>query len=395
MSACPAPRTRGNRLNFASVRARKLALQVLAHSLCSGAARRGLLVVPPAAGAMPRLLRDVVAAEVAERRGVQDDDDDDNAQARVRVCLDRVMISPVFDLDGLWEALGELDATTTTATRADSDAVAAAAAYTPSSASSSLSSVLEIGDSQDDVDADEGRTGPPPASQDPPRQKLPDIIVVTHFSSLLTSLFTHRDRAAAHAALQLLSSHLRCLSRTLASSPLILLLNSTSSSSFSSSNALAKAAYDATKLPQQQQDPTLRSIFNPPPLCIPGYSSGSRRNKPTFGLVFTQFLDIHLLCTRIPRSCADAEALYAASATTSSSLVLPPKPPRFVTVVEVLLDEVGVWQGRTGERQSREQRWAAVDTAGCRIRDAFGVEDGSRRPRQHEQVGTGHGCPRV
>ena len=241
----------------------------MATTLAANATQRAQVITPRPAGEIAPLLRGS-AADV----------------------LDRVMLSCVFDMDGLWEVLADLDAP----------------------------SVIQ--DSQDD-DAE-----PPPS-----------IILVTHFTSLLSSLFTQRDKEAAHSGLQLLSSHMRHLARTLPSQPLIMLLNSTSTNASDSSS--------------KPLDPTLRSIFNPAPLAIPGYVAppSARRNKPAFGLVFSQLLHVHLLCSRMLRNGEDPEAT--------------------VTAVEVLLDDVGVWQGKMGPRPSREQRYGFVDLRQGTVVDAF------------------------
>jgi len=105
----------------------------------------------------------------------------------------------------------------------------------------------------------------------------------------------------------------------------------------------------------------------------------SRRNKPSFGLIFTQMLDMHLLCTKIPKTRADAEALYAPVSPGTGGK----KKINYVWAVEVLLDEVGVWEGAEKvlegkPRRSREQRWGAVEVrrdGGCvRLVDAFEKE---------------------
>ncbi|KAJ0162858.1 hypothetical protein CTA2_3904, partial [Colletotrichum tanaceti] len=240
-----------------------------------------------------------------------------------------------------------------------------------------------------------------PREEEPNEPDLPDIILITHFHSLMTALFTHRNRQSAHASLQLLSSHLRYLARNLPSSPLIMLLNSTSSSKETPKPANPQDS-SAQPMPpppppnyggnaggsgNKPLDPTLRSIFNPPPLNVAGYYGGSqaasRRNKPTFGLVFSQLLDLHLLCTRVPRDKEDTEKLYALTSEREpggggrGDATGVPGAVRYVWVVEVLLDENGVWKGdsSTGAaakaRQGREQRWAAVDVRGGRVVDAF------------------------
>lgn len=293
-----------NPVILALIRICQLAVQFLAQGLHGGTLKTALVITPRPAGELLKTLRDGIRATI-----------DASSDAQVKQHLDRVMLSCVFDIDGVWEVLADLDR--------------------PPSPS------LEIQDSQDD-------DSPPP----PQKKTLPDIIIITHVSSLLTSLFTHRSSPAAHSTLQPLSSHLRHLSRTLPSSPLILLLNSTSNPSGEAGS--------------KPLDPTLRSVFNPP--SVPGcHTALPRRNKPTFGLVFAQMLDVHVLCTRVPKTGADAEEVFGQH-----------RRGNYVTVVEVLLDEMGVWEGRKrGIRRSREQRWGAVEVKNGRVVGAFvkGGED--------------------
>ncbi|KAM0439761.1 hypothetical protein ACHAPT_000855 [Fusarium lateritium] len=307
----------------------QLGLQTLAHSLCNGRVAKGLVVTPKPASVMLARLRDAIKAEL-KARGVGGD----AAKVKLRGCLESVMLSCVFDLDGLWEVLADLDKPAEEAAE-----------------EASKEEEEEIQDSQDD---DEDALSSPGDKKPPSRREKqttqPGIIVVTHFSSLLTSLYTHRERSAAHSTLQLLSSHLRDLSRNLASSPLILLLNSTSSASSGPQAGQAKNA---------PLDATLRSIFNTSPPGQPSHTM--RRIKPNYGIVFSQLLDLHLLCTRIPRTKQDAEAAVQRLG----------EEVRMVWVVEVLLDEIGVWEGTRGVRKGREQMWTAVDVDQGRVKPAF------------------------
>jgi hypothetical protein len=294
-------------------------------------------------------LRDAVKAELEAKWCAKD-----TIKMKLRQCLEKVMLSCVFDLNGLWEALADLDCELV-----EEKDDAPQEQRTTNRQRETTYLFDEIQDSQDDDD--EAFSPIQQASQpraEKPYSKTPqhpDVIVITHFSSLLTSLFFHREKSAAHAALQLLSPHLRDLSRNLPSKPLILLLNSTSA--VSSGPALATvAATSPTK--QSQVDPTLRSIFNPPPST--GYSA--RRTKPNFGLIFTQLLDLHLLCTKVPKTRQDAER---------TARQRPGDEIEMVWVVEVLLDELGVWEGNTGSRPGREQRWAAVKLERGRIGTAI------------------------
>ncbi|KAI1434819.1 hypothetical protein GGR50DRAFT_687418 [Xylaria sp. CBS 124048] len=219
------------------------------------------------------------------------------------------------------------------------------------------------------------RPEPPEAS--PPRSTAdrPEIILVTHFSALLTALFTNHEKTSAHTTLQELSSYLRTLARS--AGPLIMLLNTTTSHAPETARSTSTPADPNRHGPEMQQkkrplDPTLRSIFNPGPSPV-AYGSAAtqlaRRNKPSFGATFAQLLDLHLLGTRIPRTRDDAEVAI--------SLGSGAEEVRYAWVVEVLLDELGGWDGKGAV--NREQRWAAVDVRdGVRVVDAFGRRDSGR-----------------
>lgn len=256
-------------------------------------------------------------------------------EKRVKACLDRVMLSCVFDMDGLWEVLSDLDrrAGSSPLRRQDS---------------------REIQDSEDE--------GSPLSTPHADKPSEPSLILITHFSTLLTSLFTQRAKDSAHTNLHLLSSHMRHLTRNLASNPLILILNSTTSPTDSTTTQTQST---------RPLDASLRSVFNTAPLPIPGYvPSNTRRNKPSFGMVFAQLLDLHMLASRVARTRDDEEGYYLGKTSRGEG--------RFVTVVEVLLDEMGLWTGKLGTRPCREQRWGPVDVEGGKVVDAFGkVVDGT------------------
>jgi hypothetical protein len=237
--------------------------------------------------------------------------------------------------------------------------------------------------------------------------RCPDIVLITHMSTILSALFRLREKDTAHQTVQLLSSHLHYLSHSPdRGGPLTIVLNSTTSAPQEASSSGEQALGPGqgrpsppphppqeapnTRGPNTTLDPTLRSIFNPPalPAAGLGYAHNTtlyRRNKPSYGLIFTQMLDMHLLCSRVARTRADAEALFAPERRAAGNGATDGRP-RYCWVVEVLLDEIGVWEGEGAARRplwgtkraSREQRWGAVDVRmdgqGSRVVDAFGAE---------------------
>ncbi|KAL7802417.1 hypothetical protein V8C44DRAFT_344949 [Trichoderma aethiopicum] len=394
-----------------------LGLQILICSLLAKAVQKVQIVTPKPPSTIVVLLKNAIAAEL-KTRGIMAAED---VAAQRRDCLDRIMLSRVFDMDGFCEVLADLEESVAAAasgegefeeTRGDKGRPNDDGASTTAAATSVEHEpgpppiVAEIQDSQDEDEPLSPLPTPPqphihditqqkfPEAADPipnnnapnptaatatttdihhpEATKTPDIILVTHFSSLLTSFFTQRDKPAAHATLRHLSSRLRRLSRTLPSHPLVLLVNSTDAGAAAHSSAshgyevsLSEPTptyhhHNNSNVKVPPVAPTLRSIFSNPAAAS---GQGFKLNKPTFGLVFTQLLDLHLLCTRAPRPTRSTTA-----SSSSSSL-------RALTVVEVLLDDVGVWEGERGRRRRREQRWTVVASSQGRIVDAV---DGER-----------------
>lgn len=459
-----------------------------------GPAPRATVITTLSAGALLPILRDAFKAQiVAQGR------EPGKGSELLKRFLQRISISRVFDVSGLWEALGELDSLAShdetrqeppssqqaieeedvTGAQAvsidgrDETREASTAALSSSPLSDPPSSLpdemefveaeprkpppaerTEIADSEDEGDflsplsppkasseSDTAARAAPdednskeeasvnqPGIKQPTKQadsRHPDIVLITHMSTLLSSLFRQREKDTAHQMLQLLSSHLRYLSRsTDHGGPLIMILNSTTNSQEASTTTntrpnpgqgrpspppLPPSDAPNTKGPSRPLDPTLRSIFNPPPLPTSGlgYTHDtplSRRNKPSFGLIFTQMLDMHLLCTRVPRTRADAEALFAPPGQVpGAGTGTGTRAVGYSWVVEVLLDEVGVWEDGESARPpwgtrkvSREQRWGAVDVSrdgyGVRLVDAFG---GARKSVPEIVLSAGFGGRRV
>ncbi|KAF6822841.1 fasciclin domain family [Colletotrichum musicola] len=486
-----------------------ISMQAIAGELCRSDSSRAMVVTtqPPAA-ILPNL-RDAVKAELTAR-GVPVAE----VRDRLRSCLERVSVSRVFDLDGVWEVLGDLDIPPSSSLSpvsvdspvpvaeeeasvrsqsqpaeeqeqeaerivlpelkpepvvrpsqrgeiADSDeedglspplssSVISSLSPPPSSMASMLASpeplepdgsqasealtfdgevseeleeqlqlapqeeapeAIEVVEAPEAIEEDQAAAAQPrpeTPARETKRDAHPDLILITHFSTLMTALFTRHDRASAHDELHDLSAHLRYLSRNLPSSPLVLVLNSTSAPNKPKKEDPGPKTHDAAqdeggaprpvdenspaKRSARPLDPTLRSVFNPPEMDIPGYVSRAhaRWNKPAFGLVFSQLLDLHLLCTRMPRKQEDADKLAAAAEEGDERV-------RYVWIVEVLLDEAGVWEPDTGPgvRRSREQRWAAVDVRAGRVVDAFDEEVEPKKYAGDVRTVGGFGGPRV
>lgn len=460
-----------------------------------GPAPRATVITTLSAGALLPMLRDSLKAQL-----VAQGQDSGTGSELLKRFLERVSISRIFDVSGLWEALGELDnlashnearqeppssrqvvdeeglpGRRTSSTDGKIEGREENSTELSSSPLSDPPSSLpdemefeeavprkpapaertEIADSEDEDELlsplsppkalsepdaaaqavpEENKSKEKEASVDQPgvdqntkqeHSRHPDIVLITHMSTLLSSLFRQREKDTAHQMLQLLSSHLRYLSRSPNhGGPLILILNSTTNSQEPTTTTNTKSnpgqgrpsppppppppEASNTRGPNRPPDPTLRSIFNPPPLPASGlgYTHDtplSRRNKPSFGLIFTQMLDIHLLCTRVPRTRADAEVLFAPpSQAAGAGTGTGTGAVGYGWVVEVLLDEIGVWEDETARppwgsrRASREQRWGAVDVKrdgdGVRVVDAFG---GGRKTVPEIVLAAGFGGRRV
>ncbi|KAK3954344.1 hypothetical protein QBC32DRAFT_255691 [Pseudoneurospora amorphoporcata] len=336
----------------------------------------------------------------------------------IKSCLERVLVARVFDAEGLREVLRELEEDT-------------------SSSNKQKTATDMLGSSSADKSAgtERGRGGAGQEQKaDSNASPLPSLILITDTSYLLNTLFarnkTGSDRFAAHNSAVQLSDQIRGLSRR---GPLVMLLNSTISPV--SSNSTSSMFDDDNnnnnnnnRGPKQPDLSIMRSIFNPPPpapmegavgvmtglvgqqqqpagvapasyrgggghggygnhfqqqhqtqpqMATAAAAAASRRNKPSYGMVFSQMLDLHLLCTRVPRGRSRQRGgAYGGGY------------GGYVWAVEVLLDELGVYEGlegvlgETGEgegkrkgltRRSREQRWGAVEIekGSGRVVDAF------------------------
>ena len=351
-------------LNYITNSLMQLGIQTLVRSILNNKTRRAILVAPSlSAAGIVRLLSAVTINQLAS-----DPKATSSGMKTAEDCLRRVMVSRVFDIDGIWQLFAELDAkgrpnrvNSSPPKRTHVEVKDATQEIQDSEDEDFSLSNKDHAQASDNSGAAGDRSPGLFASQSTTLSSNPDFILICGFSSLLTSLFAQRQRDAAHSSLALFSAQLRFLARSLHSRPLIMILNSTMSEQEagpSPVDALNEPSLvpDSRTKRRRSLDPTLTSIFNPPPTSL-AYGRGLRQSKPKFGLIFSQLLDVHLLCSQLPRAKEDAESALAQTQTNSHMSGL-----RQDTIIEVLFDSIGKWQPKHGRRH-REQLWVAVDSS--------------------------------
>lgn len=365
------------------------------------------------------ILRSAVKGQVEGLPDVSD------VNARIKDALERISISRVFDFDGLREALDELDRLAEAARSHLQEVVPLEGPQnmdTASVSSSELSELPEIRDSEDEDELSPPRSpgspqqphSPIKQAEPPPHAPLatytvqqqhpttPDMVIITNISTIITSLYTTRDRSHAHEMLTYLSSRLAYTTRgPHHKGPLFLLLNSTTSKvppnphpptssqppppgdlSSPPSTPLTESSTTSSPphSPSDQLPPTdpsiptspagreredlshISSLFNPPP-PDPATERGeedeygyarhpdpdyrllerlARRNKPFFGTRFGGMVDLHLLATRVPGTERGAGVYFGGLGVDGTGEV-DAEGVGLVWVVEVLGDGRGVW----------------------------------------------------
>ncbi|KAI9056025.1 hypothetical protein LZ554_000957 [Drepanopeziza brunnea f. sp. 'monogermtubi'] len=263
-------------------------------------------------------------------------------------CLEMVAISRVFDIEGLWEVLGEIRQDTSLEVSPKGGLVKGRGF---SGQEGDLELSPEIFDSQEeDLMSEDGLPIPSPA---PKSARLGDaqydevvdgieFIIIDNMTHIMNELFARKERSDAHSLLTLLSSTLHALTKT--QNILTILHNTTTTSN-------TKVSYQPPSNRQQLHTTTQKSIF------------ASTTTKPAFGQVFSQFPDLHIFLHDLPRGRADAEILYGQD---EEILLDDPEAVNYCTIVEVLKDECPIYGSDKdmigGKRFGwREQRWTAIN----------------------------------
>ncbi|KAL1837843.1 hypothetical protein VTJ49DRAFT_3316 [Mycothermus thermophilus] len=224
-----------------------MALQTMAHLLATDPLARAMVVTTLPASALLPSLRTALLVRLSstclENRH--------HVHVRVIACLKRIDISRVFDVEGLLEVLGELDGDSTVAPPRTETGQEMPAEHVsedrkerqpppppplPPPPEQKRQQRTEVRDSEDESSLSSSPLSSPPASPlleepqeqpQPTRQiptpmqrepaentsRLPDLILVTHTSTLLNALFTTRDKPAAHDTMVRLAACLRALVR--------------------------------------------------------------------------------------------------------------------------------------------------------------------------------------
>ncbi|KAF7853233.1 hypothetical protein EAF04_010735 [Stromatinia cepivora] len=272
-------------------------------------------------------------------------------QKEVNAMLELVAISRVFDIEGLWEVLSEIGRTD--GQRSNDKDDQDISKNSPSRKGKSIEKQAEslhklpdeIGDSEEEEDIEMTPPHVKPTCNTSEAETSPKILVIDNMHYLISHLFTHSEKSSAHNLLSLLSRTLNTLTHT--QNILTILHNTTIST---------KINY--TKPGSGQPPPTIQSIIT------------STAQKPSLGRIFDDFLDLHIMISKIPKRREDAEVLYGQDEN------LLGEELNYCFVFEVLRDECPVLGGDRGLGRKfgdREQRWGLfeVGNEGTELVDAF------------------------
>jgi hypothetical protein len=309
---------------------------------------------------------------------------DEEVEKDVQRCLEMVAISRVFDIEGLWEVLGEVGRGSTSYD--ESDALPSSLDPNPNQQSHQVPT--EILDSEEELTPEEA-LAISPRNED---SSGTEILIIDNLTHIITELLARKEKSEAHSFLTLLSLTIHTMTHT---SNILTILHNGASPSKSTATSNTYPTTTTTPRNQHQRQPQIQnpsSIFPSNPV------------KPALGQIFTQFPELHLFISRLPKKREDAEALYGQDEESSSGYQ---KDVKCCYVVEVLKDETpnlsstsgeGVGMGKDvddGNEKGvkfgwREQRWTAVEMTddGTGFMGAFQVKGNMRgMDLERERIG--------
>ncbi|KAF7954681.1 hypothetical protein EAE96_005800 [Botrytis aclada] len=321
---------------------------------------------------LPRLVKNLRSRLLKRRREMRSGDDmttnlndvhrtdestETDIQKEVNALLELVAISRVFDIEGLWEVLSELerpnDLPKNNGGNQELPTIKPSRISKPNEEEAEPLHKIpdEICDSEEeDIDL----TPPPQPSVEPtapipsPIETNPEILIIDSMHSLISHLFTHSEKVSAHTLLSLLSQTLHTLTHT---QNILTILHNTTVSTSSRSNFTTQPS--SRQPPPPPPPPNIHSIFP------------STTQKPSLGRIFDDFLNLHILISKLPTKREDAETPYCRDGNTSH--FGNEEDVAYSFVFEVLRDECPLLGGdrKAGRRfGDREQRWGVFEMGG-------------------------------
>ncbi|POS85935.1 hypothetical protein EPUL_004091 [Erysiphe pulchra] len=230
----------------------------------------------------------------SHNNGIQRDDESATVDHQIQRCLEMVNISRIFDLEGLWEVLGETGNVKHVLTR-DSKA--------SPNVLGNLSQVSSVEPTQSDL------------SQNIVCSAMEEgivVLLVDNMTALISEFLTSRENGDAHNKLKLLSHKLHIFTRE---RNILTLLHNTAVTS----NLPPKNPHIFS-----MRSVNTKSIFPSNPL------------KPALGQIFAQFTSLHLFFSSLPRARKDANLVYQKTKYPNSNIKLD--LVSYTIVIEVLKD---------------------------------------------------------
>ncbi|KAF7908184.1 uncharacterized protein EAF01_003939 [Botrytis porri] len=284
-------------------------------------------------------------------------------QKEVNALLELVAISRVFDVEGLWEVLSELGRPNDQPGNNGGDQKIPN--IIPSRTSKPVERETEplhkIPDEICDSDEEDIELTPPPpvkptTSIPSSTPTTPEILIIDSMHYLISHLFTHSEKVSAHNLLSLLSRTLHTLTHT--QNILTILHNTT----------ISTKSNFTTQQPSRQPPP-------PPPLPTIHSIFSSTAQKPSLGRIFDDFLNLHIMISKLPKKREDAENLYCRDDTSHFGN----EDVAYSFVFEVLRDECPVLgrDRKLGRKfGDREQRWGVFEMGDGGIESLEAFETG-------------------
>ncbi|CAG8958036.1 hypothetical protein HYFRA_00000380, partial [Hymenoscyphus fraxineus] len=299
------------------------------------------------------LLAQVLHARISSHLSLQSPSESSSAteqelHTHVQRALERISISRVFDIAGLWEVLREINDPPPTPPTPTPPAAGQSSPDWGSNLSSASAPVDddEKENEKEDVPSKSFSTGN--EGEKPGEEEGIQILIIHTLTPLINDLLARREKSEAHTLLTTLSTTLHTLTKT--TNILTLLHNTTVPTSSSSSSSSS-----------------IQPLF-PTPL------------KPALGQIFTPFPTLHILFSTLPLTRRDAEILYSSSdhthplphnphpKTTSHSNPTPAPDEttkqeeeiKYCFVLEILQDSMPARPPYTKGFGEREGKWRAV-----------------------------------